>query len=152
MYFHGWTGGSHWVSLGNQRKLIGSCPVADVLEGALWSFLSPSPSIFRWIQNTVDPLPHTHTYSCHKRAHVPNSMRTCVHSCMLMCTHACTLRSQTRLFKKKKNWSIVDLQCWNNFCCTAQWLSYAYICILFLIFFFIMIGPRRLDIIPRAIQ
>ena len=37
---HNWmalgiTGGSHWVSLGNQRKLIRSCPVADVLEGAL---------------------------------------------------------------------------------------------------------------------
>ena len=94
---------------------------------------------------------HTHAHSCHKRAHVPNSMHTCVHSCMLMCTHACTLRSQTRLLKKK-NWSIVDLQCWNNFCCTAQWLSYAYICILFLIFCFIMIGPRTLDIIPCAVQ
>ena len=100
---------------------------------------------------TVDPLPHTHTHSCHKHAHVPNSMCTCVHSCMLMCTHACTLRSQTCLLKKK-NWSIVDLQCWNNFCCTAKWLSYTHTCIPFLIFFSIMISPRRLDIIPHAIQ
>ena len=28
-----------------------------------------------------------------------------------------------------KDWSTVDLQCFLNFCCTAKWFSYTYICI-----------------------
>ena len=35
-------------------------------------------------------------------------------------------------------WSVVDLQCSGNLCCTAKWLSYTHIDILFLIFFSIM--------------
>ena len=29
------------------------------------------------------------------------------------------------------SWSIVDLQCWVNFCCTARWFSYIYVYIIF---------------------
>ena len=33
-----------------------------------------------------------------------------------------------------KNWSIVGLQCCVNVCYTAQWLSYTYICVFFILF------------------
>ena len=33
-------------------------------------------------------------------------------------------------------WSIVDLQCCTNLCCTAKWLSYTHTYILFFFFFF----------------
>ena len=31
-----------------------------------------------------------------------------------------------------QNWNIVDLQCCGNLCCTAKWLSFKFLCILFL--------------------
>ena len=40
------------------------------------------------------------------------------------------------------NWSIVDLQCCSNLCCTEKWLRFTHIHILFLIFFSIMVYPR----------
>ena len=46
-------------------------------------------------------------------------------------------------------WSIVDLQCCANFCSTAKWLSYMHS---FLMFFSIMVYPRRLVIVPCAMQ
>ena len=50
------------------------------------------------------------------------------------------------------NWSIVDLQCCANLCCTAKWLSYTHIDILFFKFFSIMVYHRILNIVPCAIQ
>ena len=35
------------------------------------------------------------------------------------------------LFLKKLYWSIVDIQCWINFCCTAEWLSFIHISMFF---------------------
>ena len=93
---------------------------------------------------------HTHIHAINVHMYLILCVPVCTHACWCVPLHAHLGARPVSL--KKKNWSIVDLQCWNNFCCTAQWLSYAYICILFLIFFFIMIGPRRLDIIPRAVQ
>ena len=38
-----------------------------------------------------------------------------------------SLRSETSFLKNLFYWSIVDLQCFVNFCCTAKWFSYIYI-------------------------
>ena len=59
------------------------------------------------------------------------------------------LQSQTRL----SGWTtILDLQCGVNFCCTAEWLSYTYICIYIYLFFSIMTYLRMLNIVSCAIQ
>ena len=49
-------------------------------------------------------------------------------------------------------WSIVDLQCRVSFCCTAEWLSFTDTYVPFFMFFSIMVYPRRLDIVPCAVQ
>ena len=49
------------------------------------------------------------------------------------------------------NWSIVDLQCVNYYC-TAKWLSYTYIYILFLIFFSIMVYHRSVSLLNIPIS
>ena len=56
--------------------------------------------------------------------------------------------------RSQKNKSIFDLQCCDNFCCVAEWLSYTCICILFKKYSFplwvgcgslyYMVGPRCL--------
>ena len=50
------------------------------------------------------------------------------------------------------NCSIVDLQRCGNLCPTAKRLSFTPRDILFFIFFSILVYPRRLDIVPCAIQ
>ena len=49
-------------------------------------------------------------------------------------------------------WSIVDLQCRVNFCCTAKWSSYTYTYTFFFTFFSIMVYHRILNIVPDTIQ
>ena len=49
-------------------------------------------------------------------------------------------------------WSIVDLQCYINFCCTAKWLSYTYLYTFFFIFLSMMVYHRILNIVPCATQ
>jgi len=49
------------------------------------------------------------------------------------------------------NWSLFDLQDCVNFCCTAEWLSYTHICILFHILF-IMLYHKILKVVLCAIQ
>lgn len=61
------------------------------------------------------------------------------------------------LFQILLNWSIVDLQCGDHFCCMAKCLGYAYIysfsliCIYILfLFLFIVVHPRTLNIVLYA--
>ena len=57
--------------------------------------------------------------------------------CSPVDTHICCLPRcvlwlfRCRLFFKLFYWHIVDLQCWINFSCTAKWLSYTHIYIIF---------------------
>ena len=48
--------------------------------------------------------------------------------------------------------TLVDWQYYVNLCCTAKWLSFTHMYCLFKIFFSIMVYPRRLDIVPCAVQ
>ena len=48
------------------------------------------------------------------------------------------------------HWSMVNLQCCANFCIIAKWLSYADTFVF--IFFAIMVYPRTLNTVPRALQ
>ena len=59
----------------------------------------------------------------------------------------CFLQSYFLLIWLKRNWSVVDLQCSVNLCCTTKWFSYPYICILFKMFFFIIVYHRVLNIV-----
>ena len=49
---------------------------------------------------------------------------------------------------KKNYWSIVDLQCCANLCCTAKWLLYTYIDIILKIFFSITTYHKVLNRVP----
>ena len=52
-------------------------------------------------------------------------------------TKVCRWPLESRLGSLKNfNWSMIDLQCYVNFCCTAKWLSYTSIYILFYILFY----------------
>ena len=44
-------------------------------------------------------------------------------------------RTDKHFFFNLFHWSLVDLQCCADLCCTAEWLSHPYICILFHILF-----------------
>ena len=57
-----------------------------------------------------------------------------------------------KFFQFFKNWSIADLQCYANFCCTAKWFSYICIHTFFFILFSIMIYPRKLDVGPHCLS
>ena len=41
------------------------------------------------------------------------------------------------LHHKRTSWSVVDSQCGVNFCCTAKWFSYMYVC-MYIYFFYIL--------------
>lgn len=45
------------------------------------------------------------------------------------------------------SWSIADLRCRGNFCCSSKWLSFKYTHTLFLIFFSIIVYHRILNLV-----
>ena len=57
-----------------------------------------------------------------------------------------------RQFLKMFYKSVVDLQCWATFCCTAKWPCHTYIHILFLTLSSITFYHKRLDVVPCARQ
>ena len=75
---------------------------------------------------------------------------------LTICIHSWRGVYSIPLLIKKKNcyYSIVDLQCLANSCCTANWPSHIYIHIHipFLMLSSIMVCPKRLDRVPWAIQ
>ena len=106
---------------------------------AQWAGLIQTPSVIKNLVLGVEvPLRHK----------VPHSARC------FSCISLFSTETGFSFFLFFLNWSVVDVQYFVNYFCTAEWFSYTYTrtYTLFFIFFSIMVNHRILNIVLCAIQ
>ena len=105
---------------------INECPFCRIFGAMFFSFLC-SLLVILWCWSSNDPKPGNPVICVKEKIHVLRVPLAVSSMLLINYIYIYIYLNVSFFFLHFLNWSIVDSQCYVNFCCRATWFSYTYV-------------------------